>query len=209
MVLSLSWLTTLSLGVVAVTGIITPLGLSDRVEPITPRGMPFVYAPDQSAFGLVTPPRPDVQFSRQCGGINGFIVCPGSQGTDAYVPSGGSDITIVPGAGNYSTRIPRNITEIFMSATSYNGSTVSGIFDIQYRQHYPTSLSRVDNNQSYTVGYFRSGDILLLHDKIEPVEGLIVDSKNGGVELGTETIPSLLAFKRAPFGMKISPGLSL
>lgn len=69
MVLSLSWLTTLSLGVVTVTGIITPLGLSDRVEPISPRAMPFVYAPDKSAFGLVTPPRPDMPFSRQCGGI--------------------------------------------------------------------------------------------------------------------------------------------
>ena len=71
----LSWLVTLSLLLLGIAGVITPLGLSEAVRlggSVTPS---FHYVADSSPFGYGTPPR-YTRFSRVCGNAQGTN-CPG------------------------------------------------------------------------------------------------------------------------------------
>ncbi|KAE8371417.1 hypothetical protein BDV26DRAFT_276114 [Aspergillus bertholletiae] len=191
LVFCLGWGITIGHVLVSIAGIITPLGLYDRIKPAAPTSVPFLYVPDRSPYGLGTPPRPDAPFSRSCG-WPGWVVCPGSNGTDAYFLVNKTIHDIIPNDGTYSSRLPYNLTQIFSSATSGTNSTVSGPFDIQYRQLFPKSMKQVDNGEPYIVGSYRVMDSLILHDKIEAIEGLIVDSNRGGVGYRNHTVPANL-----------------
>ena len=188
LVFCLGWGITIGHVLVSITGIITPLGLRDRIKPAAATAVPFVYVPDKSPYGLGTPPRPDAPFSRGCGG-SGWVVCPGSNGTDAYILVNQTIHDIIPNNGTYSARLPYNLTQIFSSATSGTNNTISGPFDIQYRQVFPRSMDQVDNQEPYIVGSYRVMENLILHDKIEAIEGLIVDSTRGGVGYRNHTVP--------------------
>ncbi|KAB8248151.1 hypothetical protein BDV35DRAFT_403688 [Aspergillus flavus] len=191
LVFCLGWAITVGHVLVSIAGIITPLGLHDQIKPAASTSVPFVYVPDRSPYGLGTPPRPDAPFSRSCGG-SGWVVCPGSNGTDAYFLVNKTIHDIIPNNGTYSARLPYNLTQIFSSATSGTNNTVSGPFDIQYRQVFPTSMTQVDNGEPYIVGSYRVMDSLILHDKIEAIEGLIVDSTRGGLGYRNHTVPANL-----------------
>lgn len=73
---ALSWLNTISWILLAIAGVITPLGLSDKVNPGNSMQMHFQYAQDPSSFGYGTPPRYN-HFSRLCGAI-WLLNCPGA-----------------------------------------------------------------------------------------------------------------------------------
>jgi hypothetical protein len=76
-VLILTWLITLSVGLLAIVGIVTPLGLTQSIRPARSLVQAnFQYVPDLTAFGFGTAPRYN-RFSRLCDG--GFILqnCPG------------------------------------------------------------------------------------------------------------------------------------
>ncbi|KAE8369803.1 hypothetical protein BDV27DRAFT_152685 [Aspergillus caelatus] len=191
LVFCLGWGITIGQVLVSITGIITPLGLRDRIKPAAATPVPFVYVPDKSPYGLGTPPRPDAPFSRSCGG-SGWVVCPGSNGTDAYFLVNKTIHDIIPNNGTYSARMPYNLTQIFSSATSGTNNTVSGPFDIQYRQVFPRSMDQVDKGEPYIVGSYRVMENLILHDKIEAIEGLIVDSTRGGLGYRNHTVPANL-----------------
>ncbi|KOC10785.1 hypothetical protein AFLA70_138g002521 [Aspergillus flavus AF70] len=192
LVFCLGWAITVGHVLVSIAGIITPLGLHDRIKPAASTSVPFVYVPDRSPYGLGTPPRPDAPSSRSCGG-SGWVVCPGSNGTDAYFLVNKTIHDIIPNNGTYSARLLYNLTQIFSSATSGTNNTVSGPFDIQYRQVFPTSMTQVDNGEPYIVGSYRVMDSLILHDKVEAIEGLIVDSTRGGLGYRNHTVPANLS----------------
>jgi hypothetical protein len=55
------------LGLLAIAAVITPLGLYETIEPAkTLRPVNFVRQSDEGSFGLVTPHRSDLGFSRDC-----------------------------------------------------------------------------------------------------------------------------------------------
>lgn len=72
----LSGLSTFCLLLLAVAGIITPLGLTEEIKADHIRAPTFQYSPDQSAFGYGTPPRYG-RFSRVCGLDPILVNCPG------------------------------------------------------------------------------------------------------------------------------------
>lgn len=132
---------------VAIAAVITPLGLYDDIVPGGKVLRPFNYAPDPSPFGYGTPPRSNLSFSRVCGaqflelcpGTN-FTLIPGrSPYTDLYVP------------GGYNTSIPSDYLQIWGSGLRHMASTVSSIFDIQWRS--PTTLQQDESGKII----FRSG----------------------------------------------------
>jgi hypothetical protein len=190
---------------VTVAAIVTPLGLYETIAPdkgLTP--IDFHYARDTSALGAGTAPRPSLGFSRICRG--GDLACPNSGQDVKVVNVTGSGGFIMSGADapyGYDTRIPRRYFDYLESGVS--GSTlnrsVSSTFDIQWRTWTTTALNATDilgtknssfynNGSTYALGSYRSLTNVLLNDAWDVVEGLIVDTKNGGVGFRNHTIPS-------------------
>lgn len=92
-----------------------------------------------------------------------------------------------------NSTIPANITEVFSSATSDDGNTLSGAFDIQYRKWsvmVDTYYKIVDKGEPRAAGTFRSLERSVMHSKTEAVEGLVVDTIHGGVGFRNHTVPT-------------------
>ena len=118
------------------------------------------------------------------------LPCPGrtminrSNTTDAFFPDVYFD----------NITIPENLTTIFNSGTSSIGDTVCGAFDIQPRTYHLSNLSNVANGSWIPEGplttRFKS---VMMDDKIEAVEGLIVDTRDGSASIGfrNHTLPSV------------------
>ncbi|RSL40378.1 hypothetical protein CEP54_016133 [Fusarium duplospermum] len=81
--------------------------------------------------------------------------------------------------------------KVNVSEKHFNPS-VSSVFDIQWRAYRITrdSESIINNGSEYLVGDYRQLSTLLLNDRIEAVEGLIVDSHNGGIGFRNHSLPS-------------------
>jgi hypothetical protein len=96
-----------------------------------------------------------------------------------------------------NSTIPANLTGIFSSATSDDGNTLSGAFDIQYRTWSVSTdkiNGRVDAGSPYATGSYRAIDSLILHNKTETVEGVVVDTVRGGVGYRNHTVPTGLQY---------------
>jgi len=79
---------------------------------------------------------------------------------------------------------------MFSSATSDQGNTVSGLFDIQYRRWKFDRWGILDKGQPYVTGDSRDIQSLITQDKILLTEGLIVDMRdNPGIGFRNHTIP--------------------
>ncbi|KAL2813816.1 hypothetical protein BDW59DRAFT_167385 [Aspergillus cavernicola] len=187
-VLLLTHLTTASMILVAVTGVVTPLGLFDALEPSGTTVAPFVYARDNSPMGYGTPPRSDVGFNRRCGAWEP-VACPGSNteiisetsdnGTDGFhLPYG------------YNITIPSELAELYSSGTGGRGTTISNVFDIQWRQYYLQSDPGINNGSRYLIGTYRQLSSMVLNNATDLIEGLIVDTKDARVGLRNHTIPT-------------------
>jgi hypothetical protein len=172
-VVLLSWLATLATLLISIASFVTPLGLEGEINHGNAVPAEFIYAPDTSAFGLGTPLRTNSSFTRSC--IT--VACLGSTITNGTRYLGNESA--------FNPEIPANIIEAFSSLTGDHGSTLSSPWDIQYRQF----STETDYGVTYSTGTFRALDILMLHKKIEPVEGFIVNSVNGGIGLRNHTVP--------------------
>lgn len=178
---------------VGVAGIVTPLGLYEGIFPsddATP--VQFEYAPDSSAlgFGLGTAPRHDsLGFSHICYDDRGGPgVCLHSHQDIPTTENGTWRV-----ADGYDTRIPKNTYEFFQSGIERLGRTVSSLFDIEYRTY--SSIKDSGNNSTqddaeYLVGDYRQLTSVLLDDDLAIVEGLVVDTKTGGVGFRNHTVPA-------------------
>ena len=110
-------------------GIITPLGLYDALVSADSVQVTFQYLQDTTPFGLGTPWRSPLPFSRNC--LDG--VCPFSNTVEIIVEdSNGNENTTYP--YGYDTKIPPIIMDIYSSGTGQN-TTVSNFFDIQWRRY--------------------------------------------------------------------------
>ncbi|KAM5350529.1 hypothetical protein ACJ41O_007034 [Fusarium nematophilum] len=189
---SISWMTLcvpLLALLVSLAGIITPLGLYEQDEPDSDStSASFQYVKDSSAFSLGTSPRDDKPFTRTC---SYNMTCP------APCPYT-SDVTVVTSDGlsvncttvyETNTTVPSILHDIYMSGTKKRRTTVSNYFDIEWRQ-LTTQYNRLYNNGTpVAVGTFRVLESFALDDDIRPVEGLVVDGKQGGIGFRNHTLP--------------------
>lgn len=186
----------------SIAAIVTPLGLYEDIAPQKETTLVnFHYIKDSSALGAGTPPRPEAGFSRICRG--GRMACPNTGQTITPVnvtsPQGYISTNYEAPQG-YNTRIPRTVYDFWNSGITLFNSTISSPFDIQWRT-WRTSVkngsdflsfnsSFFNNGSTYAIGSYRPLANLLLNDRWDVVEGLVVDSKSGGIGFRNHTVPS-------------------
>jgi hypothetical protein len=199
-VILLSWLSSLSLTFLGIVSIVTPLGLGDAITGHGTQTMELAYVRDPSPVGRGTLPRDDYEQRRACG-VN-KANCPGtyhgwsffSNSTGGYTQNDTADAWI-------STQNPANVTEVFGRAAGSKGNTVVGPLDIQYRSFivaaddppsslYPGPRYNVDRGKPRVRGRFQAYDSFVIRDRYDAVEGLVVDSKSGGICFRNHTIPT-------------------
>ncbi|RMZ83380.1 hypothetical protein DV737_g1707, partial [Chaetothyriales sp. CBS 132003] len=186
-----SWGLTLSAFLLVVASVFAPLGLRDSIVPGESRLVQFEYVPDRGPWGRVTMPRPNSKFTRYCEfGLT--INCPGQyQGVYMNETEPGQWISVETNADStINLTIPENYTAMFSSATSTLGSTVSGLFDIQYRRWKFDQGDIQDKGQPFVRGDSRYIQSLITEEKVLLVEGLVVDMRdNPGIGFRNHTIP--------------------
>ena len=190
-VLWVTYLTPLALALLALAGILTPMGLHEVIVPGPAMSKRFEHLKDPSPLGYGTPPRSDLGLSRRCGGET-LTRCPGSD--VVIIPSldaGDRSVTLPNG---YNTTIPRETIEWYSSGLSDENKTISNVFDIQWRQYSVVRDNGTNRGGDYLVGAFRPLDLLLLNDAVEAVDGLVVDTKVGGVGFRNHTAPTGLPY---------------
>jgi hypothetical protein len=99
--------------------------------------------------------------------------------------------------------IPDETISLFNSGLSAGSNTISSIGDIQWRSW---SWEQVNNrtepspdyhrfNKPYPVGVAQQIGIMAMNDKYEVIEGLVVDTKDGGIGFRNHSVPPL-----SPYG---------
>lgn len=147
---------------VAIAGVVTPLGLSDgpyvQTESVS---IGATYIPDVSPIGRATSPSEGFIYGRTCGALRS-IPCPGNTLN--------------------TTEINERTIETF-SSTSY------GPFNMRFRRYYHGTHSDNSSMSEAIAGTLQS---LILRGDIFAVEGLIVDlTKTPGIGLRNHTLPTL------------------
>ncbi len=171
---------------IAVAGIVTPLGLYETLVPTDNVQTPFKYLEDTSPFGYGTPPRSNLAFNRVCGDRM-LLPCPFTDTIAIGEASSNGNVTLNFPYG-YDTNIPDGIKSTYSSGIGTD-TTISNYFDIQWRRYQVTSSSDYNNGSTYLVGAYRLVQSLILADVVQPVEGLIVDTISGAIGFRNHTVP--------------------
>ncbi|CAZ80243.1 unnamed protein product [Tuber melanosporum] len=196
-------LSTVALIILAVAGVVTPLGLNEEVTPSFTEPVAFGYLKDTSTFGQGTGSRSGYVFSRLCGWMM-WQNCPGTFAGFTYTANRTGMYLNGTDDAYLDTKVPQNITEIFKSGTSGRGNLISGPFDVQHRLFINVKDSDVRNNASkrvpmnqgkvHTKGVAATLRSVILDDNFVLVEGLIVDAKSGGVGFRNHSAPANLQY---------------
>ncbi|ORY00451.1 hypothetical protein BCR34DRAFT_111786 [Clohesyomyces aquaticus] len=177
----------------SIASIVTPLGLYQTIIANDhPTEEPFSYVNDTSSFGFGTlPRRNDMGLSRMCWGSIRPKVCPWSNTTIIETRNSTTYTADLP--IGYDVRIPKNITEIYSAGLSDFNASVSSVFDIQWRTYKKVLVDEfLQDNRSYLVGDYRHLQSIALNDRLEAIEGLIVDTRAGMVGFRNHTLPPYL-----------------
>jgi hypothetical protein len=201
----MSFFKTFMLLLIAVTAIVTPLGLYEGiVAEQAEDDAVFHYIKDASPMGYGTPPRTNVSWSRLCG-FFGLIPCP-NDNNQASVFENTTLLQINFTTDWYDSSIPQKVVDVFQSGAVDMGETVAGPFDIQYRSYMKSTIDdikgknrgpSVDNGTGRVVGTYQPLSSLVLSDAVLPVEGLIVDMISGGIGFRNHSAPAFRAFGAA------------
>lgn len=177
---SLALLRPLGLMLIALAAVITPLGLYDAVLPESQmQSMSFVHLADSSALGLGTPAQgPDVVINRECGGFGGYSACPGSYNNIETITEDGFT-TSLEFDDTYNITIPPSQRELYSGGVKRFAKSVSGFFDIRSRQYAWRVKRGKNNDKPFPVDMWRNLKTLVLDEKLEAVEGLVVDMVDG------------------------------
>ncbi|KAH8152125.1 uncharacterized protein LAJ45_03551 [Morchella importuna] len=86
--------------------------------------------------------------------------------------------------------VPAPLTALFTKA-SYYGASVASVFDIQFRNYIILNLPQhqLANGLKYTIGQFRFLETLILSRGFKLIDGLVVDTKDGGVGFRKHAVP--------------------
>ncbi|PKS04922.1 hypothetical protein jhhlp_008288 [Lomentospora prolificans] len=177
---------------IAVAGIVTPLGLGEELTSLRPTSARFEYFKDNSPYGLATAERGKTRLSRVCSQGVGFMSGP------APCPFTGDVVTATRDNGSITYSFPDEgmnpfiadiSREIFSSGTKGKRTTISNYFDIEWRQFSSTIRKNVNNDQPIDSGLYRQLDSFILENKYKVLEGLVVDAKIGGIGFRNHTLP--------------------
>jgi hypothetical protein len=194
------WITLFTALLVAIAAVVTPLGLYEDILPESSTTLQqFHYIADTGIFGEGTMQRNNsIGWSRICGGF-GPVACPDSDSVVNQFSNASGEFVQVE--GSYDTYVPQRTIDLFQSGVSGLESSVSGPFDIQWRlltsqTQLSTSQTFVNanNNSNYAVGSFRSVGSLVLDNRFEVIEGLVVDTVNGSIGFRNHTAPPLTTY---------------
>jgi hypothetical protein len=168
---------------IAITAVLTPLGLKEAILPMqkasTITNKQFGYIKDISALGQGTPPRSELGFNRNCKWeIN--LPCPGVDVVKSDFQNG----TYLP--DRYTNPVPEFLIERFQSGLTHHNGSVSSIFDIQWRAF---DTINPPTGPSYLLPRFKQFTSVLLNDDVELFEGVIVDTKTGGIGFRNHSVP--------------------
>jgi hypothetical protein len=171
--------------------VVTPLGLYEETAIGGPEVANFSYVRDTSAYFDGTSPRGIYKPSRVCLYDREYAPCPFTNDVAIYSANSTLGFVKFPGGRNLTTDVPSILREIYSSGTHGIGTTVSNFFDIEWRQlTVRTDDRRIRNNGSaYPVSMFRQLDSVALDDSVRLVEGLIVDTRSGGIGFRNHTVP--------------------
>ncbi|RPA88871.1 hypothetical protein L873DRAFT_1849572 [Choiromyces venosus 120613-1] len=202
-VIFITTLSTIALIILAVAGVVTPLGLNEEITPSFAEPVAFKYLKYTSTFGQGTNSRDGYVFARLCGWTL-WQNCPGTFGGYTSGANETGRYLDGPDGAYMDTNVPQNITEIFKSGTSGRGNLVSGPFDVQFRLFTNVKDTDVGNNASKNVpinqGKVHSEGMdatlrsVILDDNYVLVEGLVVDAKTGGVGFRNHSAPANLQY---------------
>lgn len=125
--------------------------------------------------------------------------CPGQgQGWSFFSNLSGDYVQNTSSQPYISSIIPSNITDIFSSGSTGDRGGVAGAFDIEYRSFIvgkskdnvgPNPGPNIDQGRKRTQASFRMYTSLVLNDRYDIVEGLIADTKVGGIGFRNHTLP--------------------
>ena len=190
---AISWAKTVSGLLIAVAGIVTPLGLYEDVTSDGTSMLPFIYAEDPGPFGYAKVPRSNLGFNRRCGG--GFVPypCPGVNDPYERIDDANGTTTISMDYG-WNGGIPQDRFDYFQSGLSRNSNTISSLWDIEWRnynynqENYTGELNYM-NGSKYVIGSYRSFDSMLLNGGFHIIDGLVVNSDTGAIGFRNHSIP--------------------
>ncbi|KAF6835364.1 hypothetical protein CMUS01_05815 [Colletotrichum musicola] len=186
-----SWSVPIIAVLIAITGVVTPLGLYEEMDTLDTKLGTFTYVKDTGSFGAGTSPRRLYNFSRTCswghGVLQGPAPCPYSGNSVIVTGSNGTFNFTMP--NGYTSRIDPIAREVFSSGTK-GRTTVSNFWDIEWRQVTTKAFKYVDNGTDIPVGAYRQLESHITDPSIKVVEGLVVDARDGGIGLRNHTLPS-------------------
>ena len=190
-VLAVSKLQTITMFLITISSVITPLGLYEAISPNQkPVSKTFGYVKDPSPLGFGTPPRPEFATTRLCGGRGpGTVPCPGSKTVDRSTRNN-TTMTI---DYDLDVTVPDGLTKLYGSGMNAQSATLSSIWDIQWRQYtYDIDEDKMINKgEKYLVGATRTASTVALDNKVQLVEGLVVDTRanSSGIGFRNHSIP--------------------
>jgi hypothetical protein len=195
LLLGVSLVTPAFVVLVTVAGIVTPIGLSDSIQLGSRKQAQFAYTADPSSFGSATSIRTTANFSRICTKnignslLSGPVPCPYSDSIATITHEQTTDITTYSYPWSYNITVPDILRDVFSSGTKAIDTTVSNFFDIEWRQLSTDQDDSYQNGSRYAVGTYRQIEALIQDEDIKVVEGLVVDTKNGGIGFRNHTLP--------------------
>lgn len=178
----LAWLQPIVLALVAISSIVTPLGLYDKISPNDEAKTLFAYAPDVSAFGRATHERSEYKSLRVCYEFGtGPTSCPGAPLVDNEKENTTENYRVWPSS-----------VELFTSGEV--APTVANIFDIEWRSYliakrWNSFLTDLPSMKGFAQGFYTHLTNLITHETVEAVEGLLVDTKIGRIGFRNHTAP--------------------
>jgi hypothetical protein len=184
------WVKPLTLSLIAVAAIVTPIGLYETIEASKDlESAAFFYIPDKGPMGLGTPLRSELGFSRVCGESDPIHqVCPGSSGSTKHSVNERGRVNSSTAEG-LDYRIPHKLTELYQSGLTSQSPTVSSFFDIQARL-FKVLVDKSFGNSTYLIDVYRHLGTFILDDKIQAVEGLVVDTQHPKIGFRNHTAPT-------------------
>ena len=92
---------------------------------------------------------------------------------------------------DYDRRIPERLAELYQSGLSSQPASVSSFFDIEWRWYNRHTRDNIQNN-SYLVDSYYPIATVIGDDDIKSIEGVIVDTRDGGVGFRSHTVPATM-----------------
>ncbi|RTE71281.1 hypothetical protein BHE90_014313 [Fusarium euwallaceae] len=174
---------------IAVAGVVTPLGLYESNEPKSKSiRANFEYVRDSSTFFSSTSTRDDKPFTRVCTINLCYVPCPYTSDVTVIETDGASSNCTV--LGSIDPNVPDILRNIYTSGTQYEKTTISNYFDIEWRQTTTQYDRQLNNGTPIASGLYRRLENVALLDSVRAVEGLIIDAKDGKLGFRNHTIPS-------------------